>query len=116
MRRRLPAGYWNLGARFAGQVRAAIAPGGLRYACLVSDAPTNVKAGLCSECRHARAIKSDRGSTFVMCQLSASDPNFPKYPRLPVLSCAGYSPNSNPPPGSQLHKIFLFTIIITMLI
>jgi hypothetical protein len=46
--------------------------------------------GLCSSCEHARVIRSDRGSIFYLCRLSASDPNFPKYPRLPVLSCTGY--------------------------
>ena len=35
-------------------------------------------------------IRSDRGSTFYRCRLSDSDPRFPKYPRLPVLQCAGY--------------------------
>jgi len=63
----------------------------------VSDALKNVETGLCSDCRHARRILSDRGSAFVMCQLSASDPTFPKYPRLPVLSCDGYSRKSEPP-------------------
>jgi hypothetical protein len=47
-------------------------------------------AGLCAHCRHARRIESERGSVFMMCQLSAKDANYPKYPRLPVLSCAGY--------------------------
>lgn len=49
--------------------------------------------GLCSHCRYMRQIKSDRGSIFFMCQLSATDPSFPKYPRLPVTRCAGYSPS-----------------------
>jgi GrpB-like predicted nucleotidyltransferase (UPF0157 family) len=57
-------------------------------------------AGLCALCVHARRIESDRGSVFILCQLSASDPRFAKYPRLPVLSCAGYertgSPSSHP--------------------
>jgi hypothetical protein len=44
---------------------------------------------------HMREIHSDRGSTFYMCQLSATDARFPKYPRLPVLQCLGYHP-SNP--------------------
>jgi hypothetical protein len=48
-------------------------------------------AGLCSHCLHARRIESERGSVFVMCQLSGTDARFPKYPRLPVLSCAGYA-------------------------
>lgn len=35
-------------------------------------------------------MKSDRGSTFYMCQRSVTDPAFSKYPRLPVLRCVGY--------------------------
>jgi hypothetical protein len=41
---------------------------------------------------HMRLIKSDRGSVFYLCQRSATDSNFPKYPPLPVLQCAGYEP------------------------
>jgi hypothetical protein len=37
-----------------------------------------------------RQIESDRGSTFYLCERSATDANFTKYPRLPVLQCAGY--------------------------
>lgn len=48
------------------------------------------RAGLCFDCLHSRLIRSDRGSTFYRCKLSASDPSFAKYPRLPVLQCAGY--------------------------
>jgi hypothetical protein len=47
-------------------------------------------AGLCADCIHARSVKSDRGSMFLFCELSAHDRKFPKYPRLPVLSCEGY--------------------------
>ena len=50
--------------------------------------------GLCLDCTHARVIRSDRGSTFYLCRLSATDPNFTKYPRLPVLSCSGYKSES----------------------
>jgi hypothetical protein len=49
-------------------------------------------AGLCASCQHVRLIRSDRGSVFYQCTLSASDPRFPKYPRLPVLRCEGYTP------------------------
>lgn len=52
--------------------------------------------GLCGSCRHSRTITSDRGSAFYLCQLSFTDPNFPKYPRLPVLACAGYSATGPP--------------------
>jgi hypothetical protein len=47
-------------------------------------------AGLCATCGHARRIVSTRDSIFYLCELSASDPYFPKYPRLPVLDCSGY--------------------------
>ncbi len=49
--------------------------------------------GLCLDCRHARKLESDRGSSFYLCALSEFDSLFPKYPRLPVLHCSGYSPN-----------------------
>ena len=46
--------------------------------------------GLCRTCRHARVITTPRGSTFYLCRLSETDPRFAKYPRLPVIQCAGY--------------------------
>jgi hypothetical protein len=48
-------------------------------------------AGLCADCLHARRIESARGSRFFLCELSLIDPRFAKYPRLPVLSCSGYT-------------------------
>jgi hypothetical protein len=52
----------------------------------------SMSPGLCATCLHARPIESSKGSQFLLCQLSQSDPAFPKYPRLPVLTCPGYSP------------------------
>ncbi|HKZ08466.1 MAG TPA: hypothetical protein VJU81_23570 [Methylomirabilota bacterium] len=46
--------------------------------------------GLCATCVHARRVESDRGSLFIRCALSETDPRFAKYPRLPVRECAGY--------------------------
>ncbi len=46
--------------------------------------------GLCASCTHAQTITSDRGSTFLRCALAATNPQFPKYPRLPVLTCTGW--------------------------
>jgi hypothetical protein len=60
------------------------------------EAERETAAGLCSHCVHARRVESERGSVFVMCQLSATDASFPKYPRLPVFSCAGYSRRERP--------------------
>jgi hypothetical protein len=48
------------------------------------------RVGLCMDCKHMRLIRSDRGSTFFLCGRSTTEPDFPKYPRLPVLSCSGY--------------------------
>jgi hypothetical protein len=46
--------------------------------------------GLCDSCVHQRLVRSGRGSEFSLCRLSASDPRFPKYPRMPVLECEGF--------------------------
>ena len=48
--------------------------------------------GLCATCRHARTIQNARGSQFVLCELSRTDPRFARYPRLPVTACAGFEP------------------------
>jgi hypothetical protein len=49
-------------------------------------------AGLCDGCRHQRIVKNTRGSRFSLCERSKLDPDYPRYPRLPVLECAGYEP------------------------
>ena len=59
---------------------------------------TAAERGLCATCVHARRVTSARGSTFVLCALSATDPRFPKYPRLPVVRCAGYAEAPAEPP------------------
>ena len=48
-----------------------------------------VPPGLCASCEHLRLLASRR-SVFVRCGLAATDPRFPRYPPLPVLSCRGY--------------------------
>jgi len=50
------------------------------------------RAGLCADCLYARRVESARGSLFYLCQRSAIDPDFPKYPRLPVIDCWGHEP------------------------
>jgi hypothetical protein len=61
-----------------------------------SDPKSSAALGLCANCLHARIISSSKGSQFLLCQLSQTDPSFPKYPRLPVLRCAGYTPKVSP--------------------
>lgn len=46
--------------------------------------------GLCLTCGHGRRVQSAKGATFFFCGLSARDPAYPRYPRLPVSSCPGY--------------------------
>jgi len=69
-------------------------PAAVRYALNVAGESSSnterARIGLCADCTHARRIESARGSEFYFCGLSATDANFPKYPRLPVLACSGY--------------------------
>jgi len=63
--------------------------------------------GLCADCQYARHVESAKGSQFLLCGLSQSDARFPKYPRVPVFSCAGYAPPrpasapGGEPPGAK---------------
>lgn len=57
-----------------------------------------MNAGLCADCVHRRWIESGRGSTFLLCRKSATDPRFARYPTLPVLACRGYQAGE-PQPG-----------------
>lgn len=54
---------------------------------------TATDAGLCATCTHRRVIRTQR-SVFYLCQRSFTDARFPKYPRLPVLRCIGYTPGA----------------------
>ncbi len=47
-------------------------------------------AGLCDSCAHQRLIHNTRGSTFSLCERSRTEPEYPRYPRLPVRECPGW--------------------------
>jgi hypothetical protein len=47
-------------------------------------------AGLCDSCRYQRLVRNTRGSEFSLCERSRTNPDYPRYPRLPVVSCEGY--------------------------
>lgn len=64
----------------------------------VTERPPAPAGGLCDRCRHSEVIVSDRGSRFIRCALSAADPAFAKYPRLPVISCRGFAATSDTDP------------------
>jgi hypothetical protein len=55
------------------------------------------RVGLCSLCRHARALHSSKDSEFWLCERSKSEPRFAKYPRLPMHACPGFEqPEATP--------------------
>ncbi|HEX2096904.1 MAG TPA: hypothetical protein VHF50_05985 [Solirubrobacterales bacterium] len=53
-----------------------------------------VGAGLCDRCRHQKLVRNTRGSTFSLCLRSRTDESYPRYPRIPVVECAGYDRRS----------------------
>jgi len=56
-------------------------------------------AGLCDHCRYQRVVKNTRGSTFSLCERSKFDPEYPRYPRLPVARCDGFERPPAPQSG-----------------
>ena len=45
---------------------------------------------LCDVCIFRRVIVSNKGSRFLLCEKSKSDPRFPKYPPQPLVQCEGF--------------------------
>ena len=50
------------------------------------------RVGMCSTCLWVRVVQSARGSAFYLCRRSEMEPQFARYPRLPVIQCAGFEP------------------------
>jgi hypothetical protein len=50
----------------------------------------NNAIGLCADCIHHTEQVSSKGSVFIRCLLSETDPRYTKYPRLPVIECIGF--------------------------
>jgi hypothetical protein len=48
--------------------------------------------GLCADCSHAQRNQTRRGPVYLRCLLASLDASYPRYPRLPVLRCAGHAP------------------------
>jgi hypothetical protein len=46
-------------------------------------------------------IRTTRGSRFSLCELSKTNSDFPRYPRLPVLSCRGFQERAE---GNAEHQ------------
>lgn len=56
--------------------------------------------GLCADCAFSRIVDSGR-STFYLCERALTDPQFYKYPSLPVLACPGYQRRGPPGPPAD---------------
>jgi hypothetical protein len=44
---------------------------------------------LCETCARMREVVTPKGSRFLLCRLSQTDPAYPKYPPQPVVRCDG---------------------------
>jgi hypothetical protein len=59
---------------------------------------------LCEACKNVREIRTAR-SRFLLCELSVTNPAYPKYPPQPVVRCDGYQPrpeaSQDDSPGQQ---------------
>ena len=45
---------------------------------------------MCEMCALVREVITPKGSRFLLCQLSKTNPAYPKYPPQPVVRCDGY--------------------------
>ena len=45
---------------------------------------------LCETCALMREVVTPKGSHFLLCRLSQTEPDYPKYPSQPVVRCDGY--------------------------
>ena len=48
---------------------------------------------LCESCVSMGEVITPKGSRFLLCQLSITNPDYPKYPPQPMVRCDGYQKN-----------------------
>jgi hypothetical protein len=53
---------------------------------------------LCETCRQMREVRTAR-SRFLLCELSVTNADYPKYPPQPIVRCAGYQPTNDATEG-----------------
>ncbi len=51
---------------------------------------------LCESCRNLREIRTAR-SRFLLCELSVTNADYPKYPPQPVVQCEGFQSKDEAP-------------------
>ena len=47
-------------------------------------------SGLCALCKHVKLVAAAHDNVYILCGLHKTNPQFEKYPRLPVFKCSGY--------------------------
>ena len=57
-------------------------------ACRERQVP--MSRSLCETCALMREVVTPKGSSFLLCQLSQTNPEYAKYPPQPVVRCDGY--------------------------
>jgi hypothetical protein len=60
-----------------------------------------VEWGLCASCLHRRDVPNPNGRVYLLCERSRADPAFPRYPRLPVTRCAGFTAAGDAAPAGK---------------
>lgn len=58
--------------------------------------------GLCETCKNMREVSTAR-SRFLLCELSATNPAYRKYPPQPVLRCDGYELRADAKPDDNVR-------------
>ena len=61
-----------------------------------------MRFGICDTCVHQQLVRNTRGSVFSLCRRSRTEPEYPRYPRMPVLECAGHEPR---PAGEEPEPV-----------
>ena len=51
---------------------------------------------LCESCQNVREVRTAR-SRFLLCELSVTNDDYPKYPPQPIVRCDGYKPKDKTP-------------------
>ena len=65
--------------------------------------PGRSSNGLCDSCLHQRLVPNTRGSVFSLCERSRTDPDYPRYPRIPVSRCIGFEPRQPDDRGREVE-------------
>ena len=53
--------------------------------------------GLCATCAFGRLFRSGKDATYVTCDLSRTDPAYPRFPSIPVIRCRGFEDRGEDP-------------------